>query len=372
VDHAGLATATCTKKFMPKKEMFVSPDKCLDTTPILLQAVPITQHALASGSRASSKSKSHVSDTPPPEEVARTQDTAPAAPLPTSQEITISPTKLTMAAVTALSVERATTEYTWPDSLLDIDMTSGDEPARTTLLPDKSVAAHPAVQRALTSLALGRTVSQDGDDIMAGVPLPVISEPLLPSLVPLNEEESILFSHIKPLQGAALIAAAGITADDLPMVPPKKANKGKRRSNSWVIREVTPPESGKITPHTQEPAYDTRSTSDTYEDLPFSQNLRKMVLAFPDMSEEHLSITLEKHENDLPTSLAWMQTIADMKQLCRMLLSAFPTASVLDVEEAVKQFRGDFMLSFNLLDSKHKPTEDWMDFAFARRGVSWT
>jgi len=128
-----------------------------------------------------------------------------------------------------------------------------------------------------------------------------------------------------------------------------------------------PPESGKITPHTQEPAYDTHSTSDTYEDLPFSQNLRRMASAFPDMSEEHLSITLEKHENDLPTALAWMQTIADMKQLCRMLLSAFPTASILDVEEAVKQFRGDFMLSFNLLDSKHKPTEDWMDFAFARR-----
>lgn len=272
-----------------------------------------------------------------------------------------------MAAVVALSTEKATTEYTWPNSLLDVDMMSGDEPAHTTLLPDKDIATHPAIQRALTSLALGRTTEQDRDDIMAGAPLPIISKPMLPSLVPLDEEESLLFSRIRPLQGAALIAAAGVTADDLPTPPPKKKNKGKRRSNSWVIREPTPPESGKITPHTQEPVYDTRSTSDTYEDLPLSQNLKKMVSAFPDMLEEHLSITLEKHENDLPTALAWMQTIADMKHLRRTLLSAFPTASILDVEEAVKRFRGDFMLSFNLLDSTHEPTEEWMDFAFTRR-----
>jgi len=171
--------------------------------------------------------KSHVSDTPPPREVTQTQSTAPVAPPPTSQEIAISPTRLTTTAVVALSVEKATTEYTWPDSLLDVDMTSGDEPAHTTLLPDKSITTHPAVQQALTSLALGRTVDQDRDDIMASVPLPIISEPLLPSLIPLNEEESILFSHIKLLQGAALIAAAGITADDLPVAPPTKTNKGK-------------------------------------------------------------------------------------------------------------------------------------------------
>jgi len=106
---------------------------------------------------------------------------------------------------------------------------------------------------------------------------------------------------------------------------------------------------------------------DMYEDLPLSQNLKRMVSAFPNMAEEHLSITLEKHDNDLPTALAWMQTIADMKHLRRMLLSAFPTVSIEEVEEAVKQFRGDFMLSFNLLDSKHEPTGDWLDFAFARR-----
>lgn len=46
-------------------------------------------------------------------------------------------------------------EYTWPESLLDIDMTSGDEPEHTMLLPDKDITAHPEVQHALTSLVLG-------------------------------------------------------------------------------------------------------------------------------------------------------------------------------------------------------------------------
>lgn len=237
-----------------------------------------------------------------------------AAPQPPSQELPISPTKLTVAAVTALSKDKQTTEYTWPDSLLDVDMTSRDEPAHTTLLPDKAVAKHPAVQCALTSLALGRTIEQDRDDIMTGVQLPIISEPLLPSLVPLNEEESLLFSHVKPLQGDALIAAAGITADDLPATVPKPS-KGKQRSNSWSIPKPSSPISGKMSPHTQEPQYDTQSTSDTYEDLPFSQNLKRMVSAFPNMTEEHLSLTLEKQGNDLPTALAWMQTIVDMRHM---------------------------------------------------------
>ena len=49
-----------------------------------------------------------------------------------------------------------------------------------------------------------------------------------------------------------------------------------------------------------------------YEDLPFSQNLKKMVAAFPMMSEEHLSLTLEKQQNDLPTALVWMQSVVDI------------------------------------------------------------
>ena len=332
----------------------------------MLQAFPAKLQAPASGPHSPVESKSHISDTPPPAELARTQDTQPTPPKPASQEIPVAPPKLTYAAVAAIGSDKHTTEYTWPDSLLDVDMTSGDEPAHTTLLPNKDIAGNPAVQRAMTSLALGRTAEQDRDDIMAGVQLPIISEPMMPSLIPLDEEESLLFSLVKPLQGNALIKAAGITADDLP-APTPKADKGKGRSNVWTIPETTSPESGKITPHTQEPQFDTKSTSDTYKDLPFSQNLKRMVSTFPDMSEEHLSITLEKHENDLPTALAWMQTIADMKHLWCTLVSAFPTASIMEVEEAVKQFRGDFMLSFNLLDSKHEPTADWMDFAFARR-----
>jgi len=121
---------------------------------------------------------------------------------------------------------------------------------------------------------------------------------------------------------------------------------------------------------TQEPLYDTHSTSNMYEDLLFSQNLRKMVAAFPSMSEEYSSLTLEKHGNDLPTALAWMQTISDMWHMRCTLLSAFPTASISEVKDAVKQYKGDFMLSFSLLSESHDPTEDWMDFTFARqRGV---
>jgi len=367
VENAGLAAATCMTKFMPMRSILTNPLVWLtDTAPTMLQAFSAMLHTPANELHSPVESRSHISDMPPPAEPMRTQDTAPVSPKPASQEIPIAPPKLTYAAVVTLNNDKQTTEYMWPDSLLDIDMTSGDEPARTTLLPDRDVARHPAVQRALTSLALGRTVEQDRDDIMAGMQLPVISNPLLPSLVPLNEEESLLFSRIKPLQGDALVAAAGITADDLP-APAPRPDKGKGRSNTWFIPETTPPGSEKITPHTQEPQFDTRSTSDTYEDLPFSQNLKRMVSAYPDMSEEHLSITLEKHKNDLPTALAWMQTIADMKHLRRTLVSAFPTASIMEVEETVKQFRGDFMLSFNLLDSKHEPTSDWLDFAFARR-----
>jgi len=301
-------------KFTPSRNEIVFSDERLDTTPAMLQVIPADRHVPTDGSQASAKSKSHVSDTPPPKELVQTQSTAPVAPQPASQELPVSPTKLTAAAMATHSDGHPTTEYAWPDSLLDVDMTSGDEPTHTTLLPDKDITNHPAVRRALTSLALGRMVDQDKDDIMASVPLPIISEPLLPSLIPLNEEESLLFSNIKPLQGRALIAAVGITADDLPPVAPRN-DKGKRRSNSWIVREPTSPESGMITPHTQEPVYDTQSTSNTYEDLPLSQNLKKMVSAFPNMSEEHLSITLEKHENDLPTALAWMQTIADMRHL---------------------------------------------------------
>ena len=285
-------------------------------------------------------------------------------PQPLSQEIPISPTKIANVVVPSQPDDKQTTEYTWPDSLLDVEMTSGSEPEHTTLLPDKDMSKHPAVQAALTSLALGRTVEQDGNDIMAGVPLPIISAPFLPSLVPENEEESILFSNIRPLQGAALVRAAGITADDVRISPKRK---GKRNSNAWTIPEAAEPASGQITPHTQEPQYDTKSTSDTYEDLPFSQNLRRMVSVFPTMTEEHLSLTLEKHDNDLPTALAWMNTIVEMRHIRRTLLSAYPTASIDEVESAVKLYKGDFMLSFNVLGMDHDPASDWTDFSFVRR-----
>jgi len=111
---------------------------------------------------------------------------------------------------------------------------------------------------------LGRSVSQDGNDILTGVPLPIITNPLLPSLIPLNEEESLLFSGIRPLQGDALIKAAGITRDDLEATQVVKS-KGKKRNNSWTIPA---PQSivDDTSPPTQEPQYDMRSTSDTYSE----------------------------------------------------------------------------------------------------------
>jgi len=324
---------------------------------------------------SSSKSKSHVSDTPPPAIAELSQGTIGAdatmrsPPRPLSQEIPISPAKAVTMPTEAMLTgsqadEKQTTEYTWPDSFMDVEITSGYEPDRTTLLPDREIHEHPKVQRALTSLALNRTVEEDRDDIMAGVPLPIIAVPLLPSLVPLNEEESLLLSNIRLLQGAALVKAAGITAEDLGKTP---KSKGKRKSNAWTIPVATSPASGEMSPHTMEPHYNTRSTLDTYEDLPFSQNLRRMVTAFPSLTEEHLSLTLEKHENDLPTALAWAQTMAEMKHIRSTLISTYPTASVDEIESAVKIYKGDFMLSFNLLGLDHEPTNEWSEFSFVRR-----
>jgi len=336
----------------------------------MLRAVQIALAVPPREPGSESGSKSHVSDTPPPRaELALSQDdtmtTLQPPPQPLSQEIPISPTKAAVNVASSLcSDDKQATEYTWPDSLLDVEMTSGSEPGHTTLLPDKDMSKHPAVRKALTSLALGRTVEQDRDDILMGVPLPVISAPLMPSLVPLNEEESLLFSMVKPLQGAVLVKAAGISAEDVGDMP---KDKGKKRSDSWTIPKAASQASGEITPHTMEPQFDVRSPSETYEDLPFSQNLRRMVSAFPAMSEEHLSLTLEKHDNDLPTALAWMQTIAEMKHIRRTLMSAYPTAEVNEVESAVKLYKGDFMLSFNLLGLEHEPTSEWSEFSFVRR-----
>jgi len=368
VEPAGAAAVAC-EKLMPINRTLQEFDKPSDQTPAMLGAIPTIPIASVASPHSRTASKSHVSDTPPPADIVSTQDTAmaalrspapPMARLP-SQEISIYPAK---AMSVASRGEKQTTEYTWPDSALDAEMTSGSEPEHTTLLPDKDVSSHPAVQRALTSIALNRTVEQDRDDILAGVQLPIISNPLLPSLIPVDEEESLLFSRVKPLQGDALIRAAGITKEDLPPVPDRK---GKKTSAAWTIPRVEDPAPGSATPHTLEPHYDVQSTSDTYEDLPFSQNLRRMATAFPSMTEEHLSLTLEKHENDLPTVLAWMQTIVEMRHIRRTLISAYPTASIEEVEAVVKLYKGDFMLSFILLGNNHEPTPDWVDFSFARR-----
>ena len=355
------------EKLLPCLRLSRALTSALDQTLIILQAVRPALQASGAENASVATSRSHISDTPLQAVTSLSQDTAKPtlqSPLrPLSQEIPISPTKAAKYAVASQHSDKPTTEYTWPASLMDVEMTSGSEPDHTTLLPDKDVSKHPAVRQALTSLALGRTVEQDQVDIMAGIPLPIISAPLLPSLVPLDEEESILFSSIKPLQGTALVKAAGITAEDVGDLPKTK----KKRSDAWHIPKAATPVSDEMSPHTMEPQFDTRSTSDTYEDLPFSQNLKRMASAFPSMMEEHLSLTLEKHGNDLPTALAWMQTIAEMKHIRRTLISAYPTASVDEVESAIKLYKGDFMLSFNILGVDHEPTSKWSEFSFVRR-----
>jgi len=239
-------------------------------------------------------------------------------------------------------------------------MTSGDEPDRTTLLPDKVITRHPEVQHALTSLALGRSVEQDRDNILTGVPLPIISEPLLPSLIPLNEEESLLFSHIRPLQGDALVRAAGITAEDVAPV----AGPSRRKPKFTILPTSNSPGGHQ---YTQEPEYNLQSTSDTYEDIPLSQGLKWMAAVFPTASEEHLTLALQKHDNDLPTALAWMQTIMDMKDMRNTLSGAFPSTRIEDVESVVRMFKGDFYLAFCSLAESHAPQKEWDNMIFAQR-----
>jgi len=91
-----------------------------------------------------------------------------------------------------------------------------------------------------------------------------------------------------------------------------------------------------------------------------------MQAAFLDMTEEHLTIAFQKHNNDLPSAMAWLRSVVDMREMCTTLLSAFPTASTDDVEGAVKEFKGDFMLAFNRLATLHDPTNDWSNMTFVQ------
>lgn len=258
--------------------------------------------------------------------------------------------------------EKASTKYTWPASLDNVDMTSRDKPAHTTLLPDKDTAHHPEVQKALMSLVLGCMVEQDKSDIMAGISLPIISNLMLPSLVPLNKEESLLFSHIKPLQGDALMRAARIMKTDVS--PPKSKGKRKAKSVKWTIPIPT---ENSTTPPTQEPQWDVQSTSDTYEDLPLSQSLWQMTRVFPTVSEEHLMVALEKHNNNLPTALAWIQSVVDMRDMQQTLIGAFPTALEDEIGDAIREFSGNFILAFSRLQCTHDPTDEWDNIFFIQR-----
>ena len=196
METAGDNAATCTN-LLPSSKPYRPLTNLIDHTPAVLSTVSIIQVAPQNARHSTPESRSHVSGTPPPIDDP-TQSAATANPLspprPLSQEIPISPTKVADIAASSQIDEKQTMEYTWPDSLMDVDMTSGSEPEHTTLLPDKGAHEHPAVQHALTSLVLGRTVEEDRDDIMAGVQLPIISAPLLPSLVPLNEAPRALES----------------------------------------------------------------------------------------------------------------------------------------------------------------------------------
>jgi len=314
---------------------------------------------------SASDSCTHISDTSLPTDAHPTQSTVVPKPVPTIHlQGAEAPTTAIAPQVIMQAEDKATTEYTWPNSTEDVDMTSGDEPLHTMLLPDKDITQNPAVLKAMTSLALGRTVEQDRDDIMVGTSLPIISALLLLSLIPINKEKSLLFSSIKPLQGDALIRAAGIMKDNLPPGPSKK------KMLHWSILVQVHIQNDTQSALTQEPVYSMGSPSETYEDIMFSQGLKKMGIAFPNLPEEHLTIALQRHNNDLPTAMTWLQSAVDMKDMRSTLLNAFPSAVESDIKDTMKEFKGDFVLLFNRLAASYDPTSDWDNMTYVcQQGV---
>jgi len=269
--------------------------------------------------------------------------------------------------------------YTWPDSLLDVVLepvplaappaTSPSqqpipaavaeapaEPLFFSPLPPAGIAPLPltsATNWALSSMALGRTLAEDLMDLEAGVPLPSLPALVLrnPLLVDATEEDILLFSHIKPLQGAALARVAGVLPEDL-LPQPGPSNPSQSNTD----------------PPTQGPSYIVEPPSDTYDDPSLSGSLAHLAGLFPSVSSETFTIILGKVNGDLSAASAWMQSVSEVTQAKGVLSKAFPTAPEKEVESSLRHYKGDFLLSFYGLSRTYAHTEEWNDLKRARSG----
>jgi len=289
-----------------------------------------------------------------------------------------------------------TTAYTWPDSLVDVrleDAQPSDAPAMaldkaseplffspsppgfltqipvaeplflavTPLAAPTPIPVDCAANRALSSLALGRTMAEDLMDIEAGIPLPALSNPILrnPLLDGGDEIDIALFGHIRPLQGDRLIRAAGVLPEDL--LP---------RTRPAAKVSAVPLQTSDSVPPTQEPSYAVRSPVDTYDDPSLSQGLAHLATLFPSVSSETFTLVLNKTNGDLSAASAWMQSVADVTKAKNVLVEAFPSAPSKAVESAVRLCKGDFLLSFYWLSREYDHTAEWNDFKQVRsKGV---
>ena len=269
--------------------------------------------------------------------------------------------------------------YTWPDSLLDIAPAPAP-PAAPTAVPSEPLFLSPSppavsapvpadslANQALSSMAMGRTLAEDLMDIEAGVPLPSLVNPVLPNPLVGNGDEidDILFSHIKPLQGDALIRATGVLPEEL--VPRlRKASPVP----SPPAPELDAPTQSSSALLTQEPSYIVAPPSDTYDDPSLTNSLAHLAGLFPSVTSETFTIVLDKVKGDLSAASAWMQSMSEVTKAKEILSKAFLSAPVKEVESSLRHYKGDFLLSFYGLARAFEHTVEWNDLKQARsRGV---
>jgi len=274
--------------------------------------------------------------------------------------------------------------YMWPDSLLDIAPEPAppaapaaipeapSEPLFLSPLPPADVAPVPIdslANRALSSMAVGRTLAEDLMDIEAGVPLPSLMNPVLPNPLIGNGDEidDILFSHIRPLQGDALIRAAGVLPEELLPRPTKAAPAPPSPPPAPELDASTQSSSALLT---QEPSYIVAPPSDTYDDPSLTNSLAHLAGLFPSVTSETFTIVLDKVKGDLSAASAWMQSVSEVTKAKEVLSKAFPFAPVKEVESSLRHYKGDFLLSFYGLARAFEHTAEWNDLKQARsRGV---
>jgi len=273
--------------------------------------------------------------------------------------------------------------YTWPDSLLDVALepAPADAPAAAPEAPSDPLFFSPSplaalapipvdsmANQALSSMAMGRTLAEDLMDIEAGIPLPSLVAPVLPNPLVGNGDEidDILFSHIRPLQGDALIRAAGVLPEELLPRPKRRAAPAP----SPPTLEVDAPSQSSSALQTQGPSYIMAPPTETYDDPSLADSLAHLAGLFPSVSSETFTIVLNKVNGDLSAASAWMQSVTEITRAKEVLSKAFPTAPEKEVESSLRHYKGDFLLSFYGLARSFEHTEEWNDLKQARsRGV---